>query len=510
MAVKSTETIRWIEQRLKVPNGYRAGQAVRLYPWQKRFLRAAIDGNDWLSICSLGRGNGKTGLLAYLGAALIAGPLMISNTDNIVVSKNLRAAAAVFTAIVRSLGLRPRDERGVLRCIQSGNDRAIQNTETGCTLSSVASGLNALQGENYAYALLDEIAFWPRADEAIHAVITGRGKQDKAKLVAVGTRPAVAEGVANPFNDLIDSPPEGVHVQLHSYDGPDPLKMRAALIGCPSAKQNDILKAALVDELKEARRGGSNEASFKAYRLNAGSGYALDGGAAQLITMADWQEIVERGPDRLPAFEGGYVLGLDPGGSNSWTAAAAYWPGTGRLEGRCWLPEFPTVEDRARLERLEIAVYRQLINGGELIVHPGRVVKIETVLAWAAKQWGNPARIVTDRYRLDAVAAARDDVLKSVDVSKRGTGYVDADVDTRAFQSACLDGKVAVARSALWRFGIGEALLVTDASGAQKLDRSRKTRAHYDHFSAAVLSVSSGIREPLRKRGTWSYVLSDV
>ena len=510
MTKKATSTIRWIETALVVPNGYRAGQKIKLYPWQKKFLRAAIDGDSWLSVCSLGRGNGKTGLLAYLGAAMIAGPLMQENTDSLVCSKDKRAAGSVFTSIVRSLGLKPRQERGFLRCVQSGNDRAILNTETGTSLASVSSGLSALQGENFAWALCDEIAFWRNPEDVLHAITTGRGKQAKARLVAVGTRPAVADGVSNPFNELIDSPPEGVHVQLHSYTGDSPLRLSSALDACPSAKSNDILRAALKDELKEAKRTASSEASWSAYRLNSGSGYSGTDTALQLVSMDDWKDCVERAPDRLPEMTGGYVLGLDPGGSSSWTALAGYWPDTGRLEARCWIPSAPDLEARCRLEHLEIALYRQLIKGQELFVHPGRVVHLETLLEWAKANFGNPARIVTDRYKLDEVETARDAVFKAVPVVTRGTGFRDADVDTRAFQAACLDGKAMAPRSALWRHGIGEAILATDSSGAQKMDKARKTRAHYDQFSAGILAVSSGIREPLKKRAAWNYVLSPV
>ena len=72
---------------------------------------------------------------------------------------------------------------------------------------------------------------------------------------------------------------------------------------------------------------------------------------------------------------GPMVLGVDLSGSWAMSAAAAYWPETGRLQGICAFGEEPDL--KARGERDSVAgLYLQMADRGELIVTPGRLVNI--------------------------------------------------------------------------------------------------------------------------------------
>ena len=65
--------------------------------------------------------------------------------------------------------------------------------------------------------------------------------------------------------------------------------------------------------------------SFKSLRLNMGISDTVSG----VLLEADIWESIEGEAER----DGEYVLGLDLGGSTAQSAAAAWWPRTGRLEG---------------------------------------------------------------------------------------------------------------------------------------------------------------------------------
>ncbi len=493
---------------LTTPKGWNAGRPFHVLPWQRRFISRVVAGRFRVYLASMGRGAGKSGLGAALGAAIVGGPLAVDNVENVVVAPTTTQAGHIFNSTCRLLGIGPRgDPGGRFSAIQSGQNREVKNLNNGCVLRIAASDSKTLMGEGFRYAILDEIGFWRNPDAAYSALETSLGKIEGAAIIALGTRPLIAEGTTNVFNRMIDTPTADTDVTLYHYRGENPLTMAAAHRANPSLKYFPALRKEVRAELKAAKIDADREAAFKALRLNDGSAYDLALIDAALITLDDWETCVERTPDTLPAADGPFVLGLDPGGSASWTAAACYFPQTGRLVARCYMPELPTVEARARRDHIEIALYRRLLNNGELTRVPGRVVNLGEVIGRAVETYGRPAAIITDRYREPEVAQAVADAKIRAPLVTRGTGFADADVDTRAFQAACLDGKVAVAASPLMRFGIGETILKLDTSGAQKIDRARRY-GKTDMYAASVLAVSHARRNPLRagKRHIRAYI----
>ena len=62
-------------QSLIIGQGREAGQRLQLYPWQRRFLRAAFGQPDDAAL-SLARGGGKTTFTSAIACAALAGPLV--------------------------------------------------------------------------------------------------------------------------------------------------------------------------------------------------------------------------------------------------------------------------------------------------------------------------------------------------------------------------------------------------------------------------------------------------
>ena len=59
----STKAIRFLES-LSIPEGPKAGQPVKLAPFQKKFVRGALADGINVAVLSIGRGNAKTALSA--------------------------------------------------------------------------------------------------------------------------------------------------------------------------------------------------------------------------------------------------------------------------------------------------------------------------------------------------------------------------------------------------------------------------------------------------------------
>ena len=202
--------------------------------------------------------------------------------------------------------------------------------------------------------------------------------------------------------------------------------------------------------------------------------------------------------DILPAASGRYALGTDLGATAAFSACAAYWPDTGRLEGFVSCGTVPELEKRERRDGV-VGVYSAMRRRGELVQLGGRVVPVGPLLKEAVRRWGRPSALAADRYRQgelsDGVAAAR---LSLPEPTWRGQGFRDGSVDVRAFRAALLDGEVFAPVSLAMRAAFREARGISDAAGNTKLAKhtegGRRSLGRDDLVAAIILAVAEGRR----------------
>ena len=111
--------------------------------------------------------------------------------------------------------------------------------------------------------------------------------------------------------------------------------------------------------------------SFKSLRLNMGLPDVVSG---VLLEASVWQSI-EGEAER----DGEYVLGLDLGGSTAQSAAAAYWPESGRLEGFAVFPENPNLATRSTNDGSG-SLYSECYRRGELLLAGDMVSDVRELL----------------------------------------------------------------------------------------------------------------------------------
>ena len=251
-------------------------------------------------------------------------------------------------------------------------------------------------------------------------------------------------------------------------------------------------------EARIARNDPHELATFRALRLNQGT---ADTQQSYLIDPDAWKEaeVVE-----LPPREGRYSLGVDLGGVAAFSAAAAYWPDTGRLEGfQCCGGDPPLIE-REKADGV-VGIYRQMENRGELRVLGGRVVPIDEFLRECVLRWGPPSAVSCDRWRegelVDAVNAAK---LRFPMPTWRGQGFKDGSVDIRAFKTELFEGRVHAPENLAMRSAFTEARVLTDPAANQKLakgaEAGRRARGRDDLVNAIIMAVAEGSRRRRRKR----------
>ena len=230
--------------------------------------------------------------------------------------------------------------------------------------------------------------------------------------------------------------------------------------------------------------------SFKSLWLNMGLSDVLQG---TLLEAHVWESI-EGEAER----EGPYVLGLDLGSSTSQSAACAYYPETGRLEGFAMFPEQSSLADRAQADNVGV-LYSQCAQRGELLQAGLMVSDISELLSEALDRWGRPAAIAADRFKkAELVGHLVSLSYPDAALVLRGMGWHDGAEDVRGFQLAALGGQVTPVKSLILRASMGEARVVSDVAGNWKLARGsaggRRSKAKDDVVAAAILAVAVGRR----------------
>lgn len=486
-------------ETLSVPEGRLAGDPIKLAPFQKRFVRGALAKSTRTAVLSVGRGNGKTALSAGLALGALLGIWDRQPRREVLIAARTRDQARIAwdfcEGFSRSL---PHEIQKRLQFRRAPRLEIEFEDESGShwLRALAAEGKNAL-GTAPTFVLMDERGHWPadRGDALEAALLSGLGKRD-GRAVIISTS---AASDAHPFSRWIDEPPPETFVQEHRPEPGLPADdLASLLVANPGAKAGigSTVKWLSSEAERSIARGGSALANFRLFNRNERVEAET---RTVLLTTDQW---LQAEVDELPERAGQCVVGIDLGGSVSMSAAAAYWPESGRLEAFGAFPGNPSPADRGAADGVGDR-YTQMQARGELVIVGDRVVPAPALLNEVMARLGDvtPAAFVCDRFRQaefeEALAAAS----IRVPVVYRGQGWRDGAEDVERFRAAVFDGRVSVLKSLLLRSAFADALTVVDPAGNAKLTKGR-SRGRIDAAAAAILAVAHGARTTARpKRG---------
>ena len=483
---------------LTVTQGRLAGQSFTVLPWQRRFVRGAFAPGTQSAALSVGRGNGKTALLAGIACATLDGPLHMPRSETVIVASSFEQARIAFEHAVSFMGDKLADKRR-WKVWDTAQQARIEDRQTGARVICLASDPRRAHGRAPVLVLADEPAQWPETtgERMVAALRTAAGKQPHSRFVALGTRPSDPE---HWFAKALAGGSD--YSQSHAAKANDkPFQRRTWMKANPSLDHMPDLLDAIRNEARQARMDPSLLASFEALRLNLGTS---DTEVSVLLDAGLWQSI-EGEAERA----GPVVWGVDLGTSAAQSAIAGYWPETGRLECLSAFPNQPSLAERGLRDGVG-GLYAECARRGELLTLGGRAVDVTKLLRAALERLGKPSRVVADRWReaelRDALQAAG---VPSAAFEARGMGFKDGAEDVRFFRRACADGAVTPLPSLLLRSAMAEARTVSDPAGNAKLSKGsqggRRLRARDDAAAAAILAVADGTRQPARPKPRWRY-----
>ncbi|WP_200907844.1 terminase large subunit domain-containing protein, partial [Gemmobacter sp. LW-1] len=361
-------------QTLIIPEGQLAGQPVKLAEYQKRFIRGALADGIMVGVLSIGRGNAKTATSAGIGLGALMGVWDDQPKREIIIAaRNRDQAKTAFGFVVGFVQGLPEAEQELFT-IRRGYKLEVEYSANGGGLLRVipADGKSILGGAP-TLAILDERAAWERdkGDALENAILSGLGKRNGRALIISTSAP----DDANTFSKWLDDPPPGTYRQEHRPPFGLPADDLESLLEANPGAAEGIGASPewLVAQARRAiARGGSALASFR--NLNRNERVSTEDRSV-LVTVDEWLS-AEVAPDDLPERAGPCVLGVDLGGSRSMSAAAFYWPDTGRLEAVGTFPAFPSLQDRGEADGVsgryvEMNERGELSTMGENTVPPG-------------------------------------------------------------------------------------------------------------------------------------------
>ncbi|CAM3819805.1 terminase large subunit [Cereibacter sphaeroides] len=495
-------------KQLRVPEGKKAGKPLKLAEFQCRFVRGSMAPGVMVGVLSIGRGNAKTALSAGLALAELVGalhPKPQPKREILFAARNRDQAKTAFQFLVGYIDGLPEEDRAGFT-IRRGSKLEVEFEGNGGGLARViaADGKSILGGAP-TLALMDERAAWERekGDNLENAILSGLGKRDGRALIISTSAP----DDANTFSRWLDEPPPGTYVQEHRPAFGLPADDLPSLLEANPGAAEGIGSTPewLVAQARRAiARGGSALSSFR--NLNRNERVSTEDRSV-LVTVDEWLS-AEVAPDELPPRSGPCVLGVDLGGSRSMSAAAFYWPETGRLEALGTFPASPSLADRGAADGVSDR-YVQMEARGELTVMGDATVPPGPWLAAIVRHLDGAevACVVGDRFRhaefTEAMQAAG---LARVPFVWRGFGWKDGSEDIERFRRALFDGEVQVAPSMLLRSAFSDAITLVDPAGNHKLAKARSL-GRIDAAAASVLAVAQGARmkaAPMRKaRAAW-------
>jgi len=479
-------------ESLSIPEGKMAGQPVKLASYQKQFIRGALDPGVMVGVLSIGRGNGKTALSAGLALCELMGELSGQpKREVIMAARNRDQAKIAFNFMVGYVeGLPP--EVQDLFTIRRGSRLELEYAGAGGGLARcIAADGKSILGGAPTLAILDERAAWERdkGDALENAILSGLGKRDGRALIISTSAP----DDANTFSRWMDEPPPGTYVQEHrpafglpADDLPSLLEANpGAVEGIGSTPEWLVAQAT-----RAIARGGSALSSFR--NLNRNERVSTDDRSV-LVTVDEWLS-AEVAPDDLPERRGLCVLGVDLGGSRSQSAAALYWPETGRLEAWGAFPCKPDLASRGASDGVS-GRYIEMQDRGELFTMGENTVPPSLWLAEIMRRADGAAVscIVGDRFRHAEFMEAMQRASLRVPFVWRGMGWKDGSEDVERFRRALFDGRVKVAPSLLLRSAMADAITLVDPAGNHKLAKARSL-GRIDAAAASILAVAEGAR----------------
>lgn len=486
---RADRIICFIERYCVTPEGAGVGRPMVLADFQKQFIRDVYDNpaGTRRAILSVGRKNGKTGLIAALLLAHLIGPETKQNSQLVSGAMSRDQAALVFNLASKMVQMSAELSR-IVRIIPSGKRLIGLNMNT--EFKALAADGKTAHGLSPVLAILDEVGQvrGPQSD-FVDAITTSQGAHENPLLITISTQAANdADLLSQWIDDALRSKDPRTVCRLYAApencDLMDVEAWKAANPALGIFRSEDDMR----EQMAQAERMPSMSNSARNLLLN--QRVSLD---SPFISPDVWSSCASE-PE---PFEGPVYGGLDLSARTDLTALVLVGKVAGVWQVRpyFWTPE-QGIFDRAKTDR---APYDVWARSGFLRTTPGATVDYEAVAADLADilQDVDLHAIAFDRWRIDIFRKELDRLGVDLPLVPHGQGFRDMAPALDALEVELLNGRIAHGNHPVLTMCAANAVAVTDPAGARKLDKSRRTgRIDGIQALAMAMGAAQGAEEP--------------
>lgn len=480
---RGERVIAFIHRYCLVPEGKLVGKPIKLEEFQQRFIMEVYDNpvGTTEGILSIARKNGKSGLIAAILLAHIAGPEARLNSQIVSGARSRDQAALVFNLAAKMVAMSP-DLSKLVRIVPSG--KRLIGLALNVEYRALAAEGSTSHGLSPVLAILDELGqVRGDHDDFVEAIETASGAYDDALRLIISTQaPTDADMLSVKIDDARRS--GDPKIVCHVYEAPadcevlDPDAHRAANPALGTFRSHSELLAAA----EKASRMPSAENGFRNLYLNQRVNRF-----SPFLAPGVW--LAANGATDDEAFAKGIVFGgLDLAETTDLCAFVliAFWQGKWHVRVWFWKPA-ATLEDHAKRDRVP---YGRWAKDGLIETTPGVAVDYEFVATKIGEITNgmNVGRIGFDRYRFKTLEAQMQKLGITLPFEPFGQGHVSMAPAMDTTEIAFLNGQVLHGGHPVLTMCAANAVVEKNAAGDRKLNKAKST-GRIDGMVALVMAM---------------------
>lgn len=478
---RGERVIAFLETYCLIPSGDHVGKPLRLEEFQRRFVLDVYDNplGTRRAYLSVARKNGKTGLIAGLVLAHVAGPEARRNTQIVSGAQSRDQAAIVFDLAAKMVTMSPKLSK-LVRIVPSS--KRLVGLALNVEYRALSAEGKTAHGLSPVLAILDEVGQvrGPR-DEFISAITTSQGAYRDALLIAISTQ---APTDADMFSVWLDSQQNAPDPRIvsHVHRAPEDCALddRSAWSMANPALGKFKAMADLEAECRLATEMPAYESDFRNYSLNQ-----RVEAVNPFVSRAVWESNGEA-PQPL---DGKRVYGgLDLSAVNDLTSLELVSE-DGDVHSTFWLPEHGLAE-KSKKEHVPYDIW---LKQGYLLTTPGKAIEYEDVAEYLRGVFDrcDVQKLGFDRYNMKFLkpwlikAGFTDEELEKFVEFGQGTQSMTPAL--RELEVKLLNGSLKHGKHPVLSMCAANTKVVGD-SGARKFDKA-KARGRIDGMVALAMAV---------------------
>lgn len=509
---RGERVIAFVHKYCKVPEGDLLGQPMVLDQFQIDFVLATYDGDGvhfvHTAVLSIGRKNGKTGLIAALLLAHIAGPEAVENSQIVSGALAKDQAAIVFRLARKIVEMSPELSK-LVRILPSA--KSLIGLSKNVEYNALSAEAKTKHGLSPILIIFDEAGqIRGPMNDFYTALETAQGAYERAMKIIISTQAPTAADMLSIMIDEQKRNPDP-HVVCHVYSAPDECELDDE--DAWRAANPALGKFRSLADLRKLAKKAADTPSFENEFRNLNLNCRVDA-VSPFVPRSVWEA---NGAAPEPRKRRKVYGGLDLSSVSDLTAAVLVDNSDGAVFPYFWLPEVGLAA-KAKADKVKYDVWAK---EGFLQTTPGKAIQYRHVALYLRRIFDefDVQLFGFDRYLMAFLKEwlrkedsktgkplfSEDELAKFVDF---GQGTVSMTPALRDLEVKLLNAQLKHGNHPILNMCSYNARVVGD-SGARKFDK-RTARGRIDGMVALAIAVGVMPQEIEPAGGTLADYLADV